>query len=411
MVEQHRGDGSSGDDFVSSLAKSKSLLIRYLYTHWYFWRAPAYLLSDTNAKKRIANSHGASPLPPLQTLALTLFIASAAEAIIFPADGYFELPPRFEVLHRLLNVIPGGMTLLLFAITSLIATIPYALAKAFGDKIPFRPVLQAYCYQQSVLLVSLILISYAPILLNPTLAFRHWMLWMPWLEFSIAMTAMYWLMRQLKNEGLSRSTVFWLGFIFVGFLMGYVRASDIYPIKLFNIVSRSMEPTLRDGDLVAVNRWAYWWRLPRRGELVVFHLPAPSTIVYPKRIVGLPGDRVQMKGGQLYINGQSVRRDRVDDFAEDDFDGPNGDGLRPIKQWQETLPNGATYRVIDLIDGGFADDTQEYHVPKNSYFVLGDNRDNSTDSRFAQVGPVPLTKMVGPIYRRLLPANHPLSDK
>jgi len=99
-----------------------------------------------------------------------------------------------------------------------------------------------------------------------------------------------------------------------------------------------------------------------------------------------------MINGVLHINGIAVRRERIEDFIDTE---DNGRQVR-IKQWRETLPNGVSYRTLDLIDNGFYDNTKEYRVPAGHYFMMGDNRDNSTDSRVeSAVGYVPLENLVG----------------
>jgi signal peptidase I len=177
----------------------------------------------------------------------------------------------------------------------------------------------------------------------------------------------------------------------------------------FNIPSQAHMPTLLVGDYLFVAKYAYGYSVyslpfpapfltgrlfaaePQRGDTVVFRLPRDDSVVYIKRVVGLPGDRIQMRNGALYINGAAVKRERIDDFVYDE------DG-RPVraKRWRETLPNGVSYETLDLQDNGFLDNTQEYAVPPGHYFMLGDNRDNSTDSRvLSQVGYVPLRNIVG----------------
>jgi signal peptidase I len=179
--------------------------------------------------------------------------------------------------------------------------------------------------------------------------------------------------------------------------------------QLFNMPSSSMTPTLLDGDYFFVSKYAYGYthyslpfsprlfsgRLlasePQRGDVVVFRLPKDDSLDYVKRIVGLPGDRIQMIGDVLQINGQPVKHERIDDFVTED-DG----AAKRIKRYRETLPNGVSYTVLSVGDNGFYANTPVYTVPPGHYFVLGDNLDNSTDSRvLAQVGYVPFENLVG----------------
>jgi signal peptidase I len=177
----------------------------------------------------------------------------------------------------------------------------------------------------------------------------------------------------------------------------------------FNTPSGSNKPTLLVGDYFFVSKYAYgysrfslpfsprlfsgriWAAEPQRGDMVVFRLPRDTSIDYVKRIVGLPNDRIQMIDGVLHINGTAVKTERIEDFVDNEDGKPMS-----VKQWQETLPNGATYATLDLIANGFADNTAVYTVPPGYYFVLGDNRDNSTDSRFAQQhGMIPFENLIG----------------
>ncbi len=174
----------------------------------------------------------------------------------------------------------------------------------------------------------------------------------------------------------------------------------------FNIPSGSMIPTLLVGDYLFVSKASYGYSRyslplslplipgrvlfspPERGDVVVFKLPSDNSTDYIKRVVGLPGDTVQVKGGVLHINGAAVKRRQIEDFQPEN-------GARPVAQFIETLPNGREHRILELSDSMSADNTPVYHVPAGHYFAMGDNRDNSRDSRFPEVGPIPEQNLVG----------------
>jgi signal peptidase I len=176
----------------------------------------------------------------------------------------------------------------------------------------------------------------------------------------------------------------------------------------FSIPSGSMRPTLLEGDYLFVTKWAYgyskhslpfspdlfegriWASQPERGDVVVFKFPPNPSLDYIKRVIGLPGDRVQMRSGQLFINGEAVKREKTGEIDNPDITEMN----RPVEVWRETLPNGVSYDTLDLTPNGIGDDTREFVVHEGHYFMMGDNRDNSTDSRFS-VGYVPEDHLVG----------------
>src|SRR5262249_23584842 len=122
---------------------------------------------------------------------------------------------------------------------------------------------------------------------------------------------------------------------------------------------------------------------PERGDVVVFRLPTNTHIDYIKRIIGLPGDRIQMRHGRLYINDVPVEVTRDGDVTLPTRSGE----VKAIARYNETLPGGKTHIILDEIHEGPADNTPVYVVPDGDYFMMGDNRDNSQDSRYqAEVG-------------------------
>ena len=182
----------------------------------------------------------------------------------------------------------------------------------------------------------------------------------------------------------------------------------IFIFQPFNIPSESMVSTLLKGDYIFVTKYSYGYshhsipfsppifsgrifgHTPTRGDVVVFKLPRDGHTDYIKRVIGLPGDRIQVKDSRLYINGEAVKRERIDDFVARDGNG----NVTRTPAYRETLPNGVTYTTLDEGPGHLYDDTPEYTVPEDHYFMMGDNRDNSADSR-ADVGFVPFENLVG----------------
>jgi len=201
----------------------------------------------------------------------------------------------------------------------------------------------------------------------------------------------------------------------IAIALGLVLAVRTVVAEPYHVPSSSMVPTLLVGDELIASKFAYGYgkysspigllpdfsgrlfgHAPERGDVVVFRLPRDPAITYVKRLIGLPGDRIQMRGGRLYINDAMVARRAVGTFDGD-------------SRYVETLPGGREHEIIEISDTDRYDDTPVFVVPARHYFMMGDNRDNSLDSRIAAteggVGFVPEENLVARVDRLLFSSD------
>ncbi len=176
----------------------------------------------------------------------------------------------------------------------------------------------------------------------------------------------------------------------------------------FNIPSGSMKPNLLVGDFIFVTKWSYGYskhslpfsiplipkkifsNIPNRGDIVVFKTPEDNRTDYIKRVIGLPGDKIRVTNGEIYLNENKILRKKLNDFIDNDKNA----FIKRIRKYQE-YHDDLTFEVLDIMDDGIADNTKLFLVPEGHFFVMGDNRDNSQDSRFKTVGFIPIENLVG----------------
>ena len=178
----------------------------------------------------------------------------------------------------------------------------------------------------------------------------------------------------------------------------------------FNIPSGSMKPNLLVGDFIFVSKYSYGFskhslpfslpliprkifsNIPERGDIVVFKTPENNRTDYIKRVIGLPGDKIEIKNGIIFINGSEIPRKKLSNFIDSDIN--LNEKEKRVRQYREYFFK-KEFNVLDLLDNFLFDNTQLFEVPENHFFVMGDNRDRSQDSRALQVGFVPFENLVG----------------
>lgn len=216
--------------------------------------------------------------------------------------------------------------------------------------------------------------------------------------------------RRLRASAVSWIAGWWETFKTVTWAIAIAMAVRTFAYEPFHIPSGSMVPTLLIGDFLFVSKASYgysrysfpfgadliddrlWYDSPERGDIAVFRKPTDPSIDYIKRLIGLPGDRIHVRGGVLHINDRPVERERIEDYVYTDKRGRS----YAVRQYVETLPNGVSYHVLDVNENGHGDNTDVYVVPEGHFFAMGDNRDNSQDSRvLSVVGYVPKENLIG----------------
>ncbi|HEX8527975.1 signal peptidase I, partial [Allosphingosinicella sp.] len=236
-----------------------------------------------------------------------------------------------------------------------------------------------------------------------------------------------------KQEKKTGKEGLWDTLRFILIVFGAALILRTFIIAPFSIPSGSMLPRLMIGDYLFVAKWPYGYSrysmpfgiggfdgrilgaLPERGDVVVFRYPGPGNEDYVKRVIGLPGDTVQVRSGQLILNGQPVPRHRIADYlmlvsanspcraagggAGNEIVDAEGDRHCVYPRYREILPGGASYDVLDQFPDGPGDNTPVFQVPQGQVFVMGDNRDDSLDSRFTVeeqgVGLLPIENILG----------------
>lgn len=217
-----------------------------------------------------------------------------------------------------------------------------------------------------------------------------------------------------KKAAPKKSENFFLSLVWIILIALIFRA---FLFQSYNIPSGSMLKNLLVGDYIFVSKYTYGYSKhslpfsiplipnrifssnPVRGDVVVFKLPSDGKTDYIKRVIGMPGDKVQIINGEVYINNQRLSYKEIGIYEDNNLINRKRKTLgcrnEKLKILEETLPNGKSYNILDSDITSYADNTGIYNVPEGHFFVMGDNRDNSQDSRFQTVGFIPVNNLVG----------------
>ncbi|AGJ99452.1 Signal peptidase I [Wolbachia endosymbiont of Drosophila simulans wNo] len=211
-------------------------------------------------------------------------------------------------------------------------------------------------------------------------------------------------LKELRENRIARTRKFLSSLFFLLLIALSIRSFLFEP---FHIPSGSMKSTLLEGDYIFTSKYSYgyskhsfpfspnifsgriFYTPPERSDIIVFKPTRNDSIRFVKRVIGIPGDKVQMIEGELYLNDQKVKRRQIENF----FD---YESKRNIARYIETLPSGKEHEIlIDNVSNKLSYNTPVYYVPDDQFFVMGDNRNNSFDSRFSEIGLIPTENIVG----------------
>ncbi|MCA7010675.1 signal peptidase I [Wolbachia endosymbiont of Tribolium confusum] len=211
-------------------------------------------------------------------------------------------------------------------------------------------------------------------------------------------------LKELRENRIARTRKFLSSLFFLLLIALSIRSFLFEP---FHIPSGSMKSTLLEGDYIFTSKYSYgyskhsfpfspnifsgriFYTPPERGDIIVFKPTRNDSIRFVKRVIGIPGDKVQMIEGELYLNDQKIERRQIENF----FD---YESKRNIARYIETLPSGKEHEIlIDNVSNKLSYNTPVYYVPDDQFFVMGDNRNNSFDSRFPEIGFIPAENIVG----------------